>query len=673
MRRFSTIRTIAIVALTIMGTSAALACAYEETYNFYLFNTYNVDEDALLPFNEQYRQEKEKLENKTDAATLKYLGYLGQYTEICEQLQDVWEYPTKEQLAAREITLRKINDYAGKNTVAALKAPCALLYMRSNMVMKQYAKNVSFWKQTASKMPESCYKEKMKNIYANALLNSGEWKKACDIYAQQEDWTSLKWAMRKYRSYAGVKFISDADPNSPALKYLVQDFVNSTQESIDSKYDKDVLDYIGMPLIQSPEALQMVELSKRNAARKDVDDPCIWQTAAAALEYLLGDADNAAKDIEKALTMKGEQRSLDHARAINMIIKTSAADFDEGFVADELKWLDSKIAEECSDPETICRSYFWRMRERINRKNIIPALKNLAVNDSDAMNRCILVEAAENRDDINNVYLSAYYDVFEKHCSSELIRFLDFIHTNPVSELDRYYLSVTKIDETTLKDIIGTRLIAEGCFDDALTYLEQVPLSYLKNLNINWYMANRKFDVAQWEHSQTVPQDIYPEEEDKVDISNNPKIEFCKRMIALQRKMDTSAGNARREAAFKMGVLYQQASIYGQCWFISHYGRGFYDQPSPLDKDFSQAAIDMFEIASAISDYRLAGRALCGIAYTTYRMRQNCEENFYSSDYEWVKQDPKTKTAYSRLNNFIAGHPETAFLTTKCDIAAVFR
>ena len=62
----------------------------------------------------------------------------------------------------------------------------------------------------------------MRNIYAGALFHTGHKKEAFDIYAEQGDQTSIRWAMRKYRNLAGIQTIFEENPNAPTLYYLVQ-------------------------------------------------------------------------------------------------------------------------------------------------------------------------------------------------------------------------------------------------------------------------------------------------------------------------------------------------------------------------------------------------------------------------------------------------------------------
>jgi hypothetical protein len=136
---------------------------------------------------------------KQDHEMMAYIRHLINYNKICDQLKETWDYPTKQQLAARRTTLlnmqRATKAYRGKR----LSQQYALLYMRANMLLGAYNINTSYWTGVASKFSKSVYRDMMQGIYANALLHKGMWRQACDIYASQGDWNSIGWAMRKYR------------------------------------------------------------------------------------------------------------------------------------------------------------------------------------------------------------------------------------------------------------------------------------------------------------------------------------------------------------------------------------------------------------------------------------------------------------------------------------------
>ena len=99
-----------------------------------------------------------------------YVQNLQKYLDCARSVSDErWEYPTKEELAARNKSLQSVRTYALGKTKSKLRSQHALLYMRCNMLLAKHQENVTFWEETASQYIETVYKDMMKNIYAGAL------------------------------------------------------------------------------------------------------------------------------------------------------------------------------------------------------------------------------------------------------------------------------------------------------------------------------------------------------------------------------------------------------------------------------------------------------------------------------------------------------------------------
>ena len=231
-----------------------------------------------------YRWSKDRImetaKSKGDNDMVAYLTQLNAFLDICDQLQETWTYPTKEQLAARKTTLQNMKTAAANYRGARLRSQYALLAMRANMLLKDHQANLAYWKSKSGNLPDNIYKEMMRNIYAGALFHTGNKKEAFEIYAEQGDQVSIRWAMRKYRNLAGIQNIYSENPNAATLYYLVQDFVNNVQESIDTD-DPEWIKNIDRVQIKAGEALQFVEFAEKAAANSAVSDQCLWKTAAA--------------------------------------------------------------------------------------------------------------------------------------------------------------------------------------------------------------------------------------------------------------------------------------------------------------------------------------------------------------------------------------------------------
>lgn len=268
---------------------------------------------------------------REDHEILAYMDELDRYLKICGQLKETWSYPTAQELAARKTTLQQIAVKCKAYKGTRLEAQYALLLMRVQMLLGQYDANIQFWTGTARKMRPSVYRGMMENIYANALLNTGKKLEALDIYATQGDWVSINWAMREHRNFAGIKALYEKNPNSPVLVYLVEDFVNNVQETIDDinasqseegLFGEDLEGWIedkGHKPVYYEEAHRFVAFANDVIKEGKTQCPCLWQTAIGTITYLNGDPGKALGIMEKAITMDGTDLMKDNARCVWLI------------------------------------------------------------------------------------------------------------------------------------------------------------------------------------------------------------------------------------------------------------------------------------------------------------------------------------------------------------------
>lgn len=295
---------IAAVLLAVLPTGNMQACVSEgPTHNKYMFSVFRrdaMDGPAYLADINQYwidyckgriaaddydrtgytfynnhRSEVLKVaQAKGDQAMAAYLKLLNRYIDVCDLFTvDRWSYPTKEQLATRKQKALAILNAAKAYRGTQLRQQYTLLQMRANMILGYDLANANLWNQQVKRFGKSCWREAMQNIYARTLYKSGKRLEACDQYALTNDMNSIKRVMGNYRNLAGIKSVYAQNPNSPALNYLVQDFVNNVQETLDQKPknsdDCEWLNEIDAKCIFRNEALALWSLPNSGQARQE--------------------------------------------------------------------------------------------------------------------------------------------------------------------------------------------------------------------------------------------------------------------------------------------------------------------------------------------------------------------------------------------------------------------
>lgn len=621
-----------------------------------------------------YRWSKDRImetaKNKGDNDMVAYLTQLNAFLDICDQLQETWTYPTKEQLAARKTTLQNMKTAADNYRGARLRSQYALLAMRANMLLKDHQANLAYWKSKAGNLPDNIYKEMMRNIYAGALFHTGNKKEAFEIYAEQGDQVSIRWAMRKYRNLAGIQNIYSENPNAATLYYLVQDFVNNVQESIDTD-DPEWIKNLDRVQIKAGEALQFVEFAEKAAANSAVSDQCLWKTAAALTTYLLGNRKQAAQAIEQAMKLNGAQRTKDNARCVRLLVLASDPGVKGKLLRTEMEWLDAKVAAEGKDD--YC---FTNARDRILHQSLIERYQHTGNKEMEWAVNCLGDFRDIEDENWNSHYSSAFNIVLDSMDASQLKKYYAFITASHKDPLESYVTGKIYKDANYFNDMIGTKLLAQNAFEEAIPYFEKIPLSFFCSQNICYYAANRDWTVPRWLKRQHMPESAN-EGPNSGKLTENKKLKFCQEMIDLKSRHDLAAnGLERNKLAYQLAVRYLQASLHGDCWYLTGYGWSSYGELMPWQANFEKLAADYLSENKTVSDFNLRTESLFALAYLAY------DGPWAETSYDWQTEqtnyDPRPGThqfkALTELSQFARQNASRMpAYVTKCDVLKQFR
>ena len=709
---------LAISFVMLMAVAEALACGGGmTTHHYYLFSVFcretmyqplfsnRLDEfwksytnGAVEKWQWHEKEIADYAKSRGDKEMTEYLVELGKYLDISQQLGETWDYPTKEQLQERQQNLTKMIVKADAHRGGRLTDQWKLLRMRANMVLGKHEANIRYWEQTASKLQPSVYKDMMENIYAGALLNTGKRIEACNVFAKQEDMLSMKWGMRQYRNIAGIKAIYAEDPNMPVLNYLVQDFVNNAQETLDSY----ATDEEGNVIPVDDEWMRMVDA--RVANKEDVNafvsfantvlqegktkSPALWKAAIGELQYLYGKYDEAMKTLDEAMNLDGTQRMKDNARAIRMVASAGSSRFAkkdyQKWVVGEMKWVAAKKQEEPGEynhySEVLDRFVYEELVPRYQKsgnKNLATALVALFHSSSDIWKEANPTEYFPEDDNWNYNYSGDYYYALSTMSGDELADYYKWLTKSGKGELEKWAKSVIGKDANYYNDLIGTHYMAEGRFDKAIDYLKNIPTSFLEGQNINFYMAKRDYTKPRWMGRQTFGEGVRTEGANLATMTNNPKLEFCKDIVSMEAQLPIARQGVKEEIAYKLATRYFQASVYGDCWYLTDYGWSSYiDTLTINERRFVDKTVEYLNISKESTDMQLKLESLYALAYIP--VEPWCEE-----DYDWstgaTSYLPLRKNSqYAALKNleyFIRNNQSMRMpaYVSKCDVLKQFR
>lgn len=696
----------AILLALACSVDHAHACGWEVTYNYYLFDVLDGTfcQDNLISERcdqfwktytggevEQYRWNADNImkiaQKKGDQEMTAYLTELNKYLDICEQLQETWEYPTREQLDERQATLRNMARQAQSYNGKRLKSQWALLYMRANMVMKQHQANVDYWNQTARRLPDNVYREMMENIYAGALMNTGHRKEAIDLFAKQGDLKSIRWLMRKQRNLDGIKSVYAEDAASPSLPFLVQDFVNNAQETLDNtdREDQSVNDEwmkeIDARVILRHECHDFIDFARRVLSEGKTPCPALWQAAVGELQYLYGDHASAYATLTEAMTMAGSQKMKDNARAIRVVVAVGARFGEKDFarwMSGELQWLYDESLREAD-----CAYHYRLSMLRLVRNELAPAYAK-AGNPTMATALYGMLDDYEVRinhpdgrpedDSYNPNYSSwhGYTEELNKMSGDQLVAFAQWCQQKGGDDMERFVRQHIKADPTYFDDMAGTHYLGEGRFEKAIPYLKRVPLSFMEGQNISFYLAHRDFTRPRWFGRQAFSEKIQTDGAHLGKLSDNPKLRFCEEMIRLQKAYNKAKGTERQHLALQLATRFYQASCQGDCWYLCRYAHSVYDEAEYHEMDFVDAAKKLLHESALSSDFDIRQESLFALAFIPLKPADDV--SFWGDKIDWTQVLPnRNADDMAALGQFYRQYgSRVATYVSKCDVLKAY-
>ena len=241
-------------------------------------------------------------------------------------------------------------------------------------------------------------------------------------------------------------------------------------------------------------------------------------------------------------------------------------------------------------------------------------------------------------------------------------------------------------DANYFADRIGTKYLREGRFAEALKFLEKVPLSYVARQGLAYYMARRSYNRDRWIVGRQVVKERAPwSEEEYVESSlkSNQKVDFCKEMLQLESQYRLAKKETRADIAYQLASRYYQASCYGDCWYLTHYGWSCIDSARNYEKDFAQTALTylvearrIYASPEVVNANHQAMRHQIATLYAEAFVRMEIESrvfHFYDENIHVIAEYPAVKPYYTQLLALTQQYrDDTEQYITRCDILKRF-
>lgn len=581
-----------------------------------------------------------------------------------------WYYPTQEDLDKAKENLAEVIAAAKGYKGTKYADRYILLAMRAMFQSGQFDEVIKYYSESLSRIPagSDCLRL-IDDLYAGALLRTGKKDEAIEIYAKINDNVSLSWCVAGKYEYENLMSVYNKNHNSKAIPWIMVQFIDNIGFELDRTYFYDKDDSLRNLAIKR-KAVEFVAQANKIADSKATDSPALWKSAAAYCNYRLGNYNDAKKQADASMSMAGSASVKENARMTRLLIYAADKNYTPAYVnfmLTELKWLRSKVK---ADVVNYIENY----------ETVLSAVKDNKLKAALGGLHYTICKTDENQY-AQNYGLGWFLSIDNPGTQDYSSRYFANLCGLSAAETEDFYNNFANRDELSkwlwgqiphnldyFNDLIGTKYLAEGNFQKAVTFLQKVPMKFINEQAIAKYMVYRDYSKPKWVALQLEGCDVntwFSDDDTPLPtLTKNQKLEFCKEMISLLGQ------TSQQQKAYDLATRYYQASNDGDCWHLTHYFHSL-DYEIPVTSaalDFVQEARKHLETAANSNDPKLKELALLALAKTSkpdsYIKR---EYNYETNKYETiVNRNHQNFKDYQRLYEFEKGRTPSE-LVTECD------
>lgn len=540
------------------------------------------------------------LKQRNDGGAIRYLGLVQMLNGVGEKANP-WEYPTKAELQRWKNIRIQVAKQAREalSQASLLHDRYLLIAMRASFGLGDESACKTLWDTYGSRIKDSFVRDACEGYMAHFWYKGGEREKARRFYARVGDINSLRWCFRDAVGLRGIEKLYHESPTSVAFPYLLQDYVNGmdgdwsenkSSRSLSCYNNRECrwLDSISLSL--NNEMTLFRSFATRVIKDEKTDNPALWLSASAYLAYLQGKSVEAVRLLDEASLMNGATRIKDNIRTIRFLVcsdeqpeQLSATAF-RTYVLSELKWLVEKMRTEPLYEDFFERSHYIDALQRIVYYHLVPRYQKSGDFLTASLLTGMVTELTDGHSQMNQRnsaskssyqynmdYSNRFFALLDTSAIESVRKTISVIRgTGYGDALQLYAASHCYNQAAYLNELLGTKYLREGKFQEALPFFKAVPLSFISKMNVAPYLALRNPSVPLWFRKQPVD---WEELDKKVTLKVNPKADFCQEMLRLEHDYRHAPDSVNKaEIGYQLAVRYYQASSLGQCWALSHYG-----------------------------------------------------------------------------------------------------
>lgn len=483
------------------------------------------------------------------------------------------------------------------------------LRMRALYCAKRYDDVETNWNKYASKWKESPLKRRARGYMGGVYYQREQYVEALEIFDANGDMQSVNKCVSRLLDPDKLAVLYEQKKDSRVLGYVIQDYANYLYHALSSDDDWGTI----WPQVKR-DYNKMLALGERVVKEKKVKDLALWQDFVGFLYFAAHNDDKAYEAFGKVEKMKGTKAEKDYARYFKFLASFNAADrpadFTAYLLAETKNLLDVNASYINSDSEESVQSPVYAIRCFA----LPTTLYQYCTAQRNEFARMLVLSifgnvfGVDGEDNLNFSELSDH-----TWSADKVIEFYDNLKNPPVDQLSQGLVKMSPADLTPeIQELIGTKLMREGNFEKAITYLEDLPMSLLQKQGIAPYLNLRSFSKRDFERENYKYMDS-----DDIKEYRNVKLEFCRDMADKMRKLYTLRGNQLSDLAYELANKCFQASPAGDLWALSEY---YWSGAAPHYNNFNKQAIDLLHLAiKSTNDMQRLKKCYYGLAAVPQR------------------------------------------------------
>lgn len=561
-------------------------------------------------------------QGKADAIALLRLN--TELSELVESTQ-FWEYRKVTPEQYQQLLDKANNLQVGKH----LSKRLTFLKMRILARLNADDAMMRLWADEAAEWEPSEIRDRMEGYVAGIHFRRGDYDKALPIYFRLRDGGSIGLCVNRMLDSTSIEEVYRKDPDAMILAYILEDYANYFYHaSKDDYWEMDDEGYkIWSKVTREREAV--TALAERVVADGKAKDLQMWQAFVGFMQLITHQNDQAYHSLVKAEQLPGNSPVKNLLRHYKFAAALSMADKPEQFdhyVAEEIDYYKQNHTWLGEPEQTVLQKLYGgeissRLQAYVDARHepTLTFLAHVLLNDM------------------------AWWEMDHEMSTQQVKEVQYYVKHGGDGDLGECLVRHCGISQDRFNELIGTKLMREGNYEEAKDYLVKVSDDYLRTLGITPYLMSRQKPAMPFRRMNF--SDDYPPFSGEVD---NIKYQFCLQVLSLKQWLGDAVGEKKAEVAYTLGEMLYNASYAGDLWAMTEYAWSSADfhcnELNEQSAHYLQLAIDY------TSDYDMNVKCHFGLAANptpkqeTYVSKDNKKRrvNLYAPDgrqreaYQWL-------------------------------------